>query len=39
VGSIVRSGWNSIARPPLSYLGDDVQYRTADGSNNVFPPL
>jgi hypothetical protein len=39
VGSIVQSGWNSVPHPPLSYLGDDVQYRTADGSNNVCCPV
>ncbi|CAG8878159.1 unnamed protein product [Penicillium nalgiovense] len=26
--------WNSIPHPPLSYMGDDYKYRSADGSNN-----
>ncbi|OJJ87377.1 peroxidase/cytochrome P450 family protein [Aspergillus glaucus CBS 516.65] len=26
--------WNSLPHPPLSYMGDDYQYRSADGSNN-----
>ncbi|KAJ5728443.1 hypothetical protein N7493_004773 [Penicillium malachiteum] len=26
--------WNSIPHPPLSYMGDEYQYRSADGSNN-----
>ncbi|KAJ5551085.1 Cytochrome P450 [Penicillium sp. DV-2018c] len=26
--------WNSIAHPPLSYMGDEYKYRSADGSNN-----
>ncbi|OGE58533.1 hypothetical protein PENARI_c001G08740 [Penicillium arizonense] len=26
--------WNSIPHPPLSYMGDDFKYRSADGSNN-----
>jgi linoleate 10R-lipoxygenase len=33
--------WNSLPHPPLSYLGDDYKYRSADGSNNsyIFPKL
>jgi hypothetical protein len=27
--------WESLPHPPLSYYGDQHQYRTADGSNNV----
>lgn len=27
--------WNSLQHPPLSYLGDQFAYRSADGSNNV----
>ncbi|KAJ5694926.1 hypothetical protein N7455_002172 [Penicillium solitum] len=26
--------WNSIDHPPLSYMGDEYKYRSADGSNN-----
>ncbi|CAG7960545.1 unnamed protein product [Penicillium olsonii] len=26
--------WNSIPHPPLSYMGTEFQYRSADGSNN-----
>ena len=35
IAPIVQLGWNSLQHPPLSYLGDEVQYRTANGSNNV----
>lgn len=31
----VNTLWGSMLHPPLSYLGDEHQYRTADGSNNV----
>lgn len=33
--------WNSLQHPPMSYLGDDFRYRSADGSNNsyIFPRL
>ncbi|KAI1119930.1 hypothetical protein F5Y10DRAFT_273577 [Nemania abortiva] len=27
--------WDNLRHPPLSYLGDEFEYRTADGSNNV----
>ncbi|EFY88096.1 heme peroxidase family protein [Metarhizium acridum CQMa 102] len=27
--------WNNLRHPPLSYLGDEFRYRTADGSNNL----
>lgn len=31
--------WDSLQHPPLSYLGDKYQYRTADGSfNNTINP-
>ncbi|KAL1964166.1 hypothetical protein VTN77DRAFT_7254 [Rasamsonia byssochlamydoides] len=26
--------WTSLPHPPLSYMGDEYQYRSADGSNN-----
>jgi linoleate 10R-lipoxygenase len=35
IAPIIQLGWNSLCHPPLSYLGDDFEYRTADGSNNV----
>lgn len=33
--------WNSLAHPPLTYLGDEFRYRSADGSNNsyLYPKL
>ncbi|RVX69773.1 hypothetical protein B0A52_06418 [Exophiala mesophila] len=33
--------WNSLQHPPMSYLGDEFKYRSADGSNNsyLFPRL
>ncbi|KAI9829319.1 MAG: hypothetical protein M1819_006382 [Sarea resinae] len=33
--------WNSLQHPPLSFMGDDYKYRTADGSNNnrLYPQL
>jgi linoleate 10R-lipoxygenase len=33
--------WNSLQHPPMSYLGDNFRYRSADGSNNsyLFPKL
>ncbi|CZR54744.1 related to linoleate diol synthase [Phialocephala subalpina] len=33
--------WSSLQHPPLSYLGAQYQYRTADGSNNnpLYPKL
>ncbi|KAK4694208.1 linoleate 10R-lipoxygenase, partial [Lecanoromycetidae sp. Uapishka_2] len=27
--------WNSLQHPPMSYLGNNFQYRQADGSNNL----
>ncbi|MCJ1465543.1 hypothetical protein MMC07_004161 [Pseudocyphellaria aurata] len=27
--------WGAMLHPPLSYLGDSFQYRSADGGNNV----
>jgi hypothetical protein len=37
--SLIGKLWNGLRHPPLSYLGDDFQYRAADGSNNVHTPL
>lgn len=34
-GNLIKGLWDSLQHPPLSYLGDDYMYRTADGSNNV----
>ena len=34
-GTLIKSLWDSLQHPPLSYLGDENEYRTADGSNNV----
>ncbi|KAK4235700.1 Psi-producing oxygenase A [Achaetomium macrosporum] len=33
--------WKSLQHPPISYLGDEFRYRTADGSNNniMYPHL
>lgn len=33
--SNVRKLWAPMLHPPLSYRGEEYQYRTADGSNNV----
>jgi linoleate 10R-lipoxygenase len=40
-GSLLDLLWNSLQHPPMSYLGDDFKYRSADGSNNsyIFPKL
>ncbi|KAH7112773.1 heme peroxidase family protein [Dactylonectria estremocensis] len=27
--------WRNLRHPPISYLGDEFRYRTADGSNNA----
>ncbi|KAF9885228.1 hypothetical protein FE257_000588 [Aspergillus nanangensis] len=37
----VRTLWTSLQHPPVSFLGDDSKYRTADGSNNniMYPHL
>lgn len=34
-GTLIKTLWDSLQHPPLSYLGDEYEYRTADGSNNV----
>ena len=33
--TLVGTLWDSLQHPPLSYFGDQYQYRTADGSYNV----
>src|SRR5580700_1602003 len=35
--SFISTLWDNLRHPPLSYLGNVLQYRTADGSNNVYP--
>ncbi|KAL5333992.1 heme peroxidase [Aspergillus crustosus] len=35
-GSLVKSLWDTLDHPPLSHLGDENEYRTADGSDNNF---
>ncbi|KAL8711250.1 MAG: hypothetical protein Q9220_004395 [cf. Caloplaca sp. 1 TL-2023] len=37
--TLVGTLWDSLQHPPLSYYGDEHQYRTADGHNNniMFP--
>ena len=37
--TIIDTLWGSLQHPPLSYMGNQYQYRTADGSyNNVLNP-
>ncbi|GIC94665.1 peroxidase/cytochrome P450 family protein [Aspergillus udagawae] len=37
--AFVSTLWNNLQHPPLSYLGDQFKYRTADGSyNNIMYP-
>lgn len=31
----VKTLWQDLQHPPMSYLGDEFKYRMADGSNNV----
>jgi hypothetical protein len=31
----VKTLWNRLEHPPISYIGDQFKYRAADGSNNV----
>jgi hypothetical protein len=33
--AFVSTLWDNLEHPPLSYLGDQFKYRTADGSYNV----
>jgi len=33
--TMVDALWDSLQHPPLSYMGDKFQYRSADGSYNV----
>jgi hypothetical protein len=36
-GTLLKGLWDTLQHPPLSYLGDENEYRTPDGSNNVRP--
>lgn len=33
-GRFIKLLWDKLQHPPISYLGDDFKYRSADGSNN-----
>jgi len=33
---IVDTLWHTLHHPPLSFVGDKFQYRSADGSGNVW---
>lgn len=35
IAPLAKLGWDSLGHPPISYLGDEFQYRSADGSYNV----
>lgn len=34
-GSFINTLWTTLQHPPISYLGNEFRFRTADGSNNV----
>lgn len=34
-GQFIKTLWNNLQHPPISYLGEEFKYRKADGSNNV----
>ena len=34
-GQFIKTLWNGLKHPPISYLGDEFKYRAANGSNNV----
>lgn len=36
---LIKTLWENLQHPPLSYLGDEFKYRKADGSNNVRTPF
>ncbi|ROV93831.1 hypothetical protein VMCG_08781 [Cytospora schulzeri] len=40
-GSFIKTLWNNLQHPPISYLGEGFKYRAADGSNNniMYPQL
>lgn len=35
--SLIDQLWDSLQHPPLSYVGEQYQYRQPDGSYNVGP--
>jgi len=35
IAPLAKLGWDSLGHPPIAYLGDEWQYRSADGSYNV----
>lgn len=37
-GTLIKGLWDSLQHPPMSYMGDEHEYRTPDGSNNVRSP-
>ncbi|KUI64277.1 Psi-producing oxygenase A [Cytospora mali] len=39
--AFIKTLWNTLQHPPISYLGEKFNYRTADGSNNniMYPQL
>ncbi|KAI1880063.1 hypothetical protein JX265_001684 [Neoarthrinium moseri] len=38
-GQFIKTLWGNLEHPPISYLGDQFKYRTADGSyNNIMYP-
>lgn len=40
-GQFIKTLWDSLKHPPISYLGDEFKYRAADGSNNniMYPTI
>ena len=34
-GTLIKGLWDSLQHPPMSYLGNEHEYRTADRSNSV----
>ncbi|KAL1639238.1 hypothetical protein SLS58_008080 [Diplodia intermedia] len=40
-GQFIKTLWNGLEHPPISYLGEPFKYRAADGSNNniMYPQL
>ncbi|KAK7739055.1 hypothetical protein SLS53_005953 [Cytospora paraplurivora] len=40
-GTFIKTLWNNLEHPPISYLGEEFKYRAADGSNNniMYPQL
>lgn len=40
-GAFIKNLWGGLQHPPMSFLGDEYKYRTANGSNNniMYPQL